>query len=155
MRGYMCNTSQELWKQIHEYTYTKLICPRFGLSTFWSVDVLVCRCFGITMFWFVDALVCRSFGLSTFRCVDVLACRRFGCRHFGLSTLWPVTYKWIYFNTSKPGYKYGHHFADDIFKWIFCIFHNLALHEFYFLNMIYILVYIDLILSTFFQHSNI
>ena len=35
------------------------------------------------------------------------------------------------------------------------IFHNLALLEFYFLNIIYILLYIDLILSIFFQHSNI
>ena len=34
-------------------------------------------------------------------------------------------------------------------------FHNLALLEFYFLNIIYILLYIDFILSTFFQHSNI
>ena len=35
------------------------------------------------------------------------------------------------------------------------IFHNLALLEFYFLKMIYILLYIDFILSIFFQHSNI
>ena len=35
------------------------------------------------------------------------------------------------------------------------IFHNLALLEFYFLNIIYILLYIDCILSIFFQHSNI
>ena len=97
---------------------TKLYCRRFSLSTFWFVDVLVCRCWGMSMFWFVDALVCRRFGLSTFRCVDVLACRHFGCRRFSLSTFWPVTYKRIHFNTSKPGYKYGHHFADDIFKWI-------------------------------------
>ena len=50
--------------------------------------------------------------------------------------------------------------------WTFCrrhirmdffsdIFHNLALLEFYFLNIIYILLYIDFILSIFFQHSNI
>ena len=132
-----------------------LVCRRFGLSTFWFVDVLVCRRFDLSTFWSVDVLVCRRFGLSTFRCVDVSACRRFGCRHFGLSMFWPVTYKRIHFNTSKPGYKYGHHFADDIFKWISWLFYNLALHEFYFLNMIYVLVYIDLILSAFFQHSNI
>ena len=120
-----------------------------------TVHVSVCRRFGLSMFWYVDVLVCRHFSLSTFRCVDVSACQRFGCRHFDLSTFWPVTYKRIHFNTSKPGYKYGHHFADHIFKWISWIFYNLALHEFYFLNMIYILVYIDLILSTFFQHSNI
>ena len=35
------------------------------------------------------------------------------------------------------------------------IFHNLALLEFYFLNIIYISLYIDFILSIFFQHSNI
>ena len=35
------------------------------------------------------------------------------------------------------------------------IFHNLALLEFYFLNIIYILLYIDFILSIFVQHSNI
>ena len=35
------------------------------------------------------------------------------------------------------------------------IFHNLALLEFYFSNIIYILLYIDFILSIFFQHSNI
>ena len=35
------------------------------------------------------------------------------------------------------------------------IFHNLALLEFYFLNIIYILLYIESILSIFFQHSNI
>ena len=82
--------------------YTKMDCRRFGLSTFWSVDVLVCRRFGLSTFWFVDVLVCRRFGLSTFRSVDVLVCgrfglstfwfvdvsecRRFGCRRFGLST---------------------------------------------------------------------
>ena len=35
------------------------------------------------------------------------------------------------------------------------IFHNLALLEFYFLNIIYILLYIDFILSIIFKHSNI
>ena len=35
------------------------------------------------------------------------------------------------------------------------IFHNLALLEFYFLNIIYILLYIVFILSIFFQHSKI
>ena len=68
-----------------------LVCRRFGLSTFWSVDVLVCRRFGLSTFWFVDVSVCRRFGLSTFRFVDVSVCRRFGCRRFGLSTFWPVT----------------------------------------------------------------
>ena len=92
----------------------------FGLSTFWSVDVLVCRRFGLLtlwslMFWYVDVLVCRrfSFGLSTFRYVSVSVCRR-----FGLSTFWPVTYKRVHFDTSNPVYEYGHHFADDISEWI-------------------------------------
>ena len=35
------------------------------------------------------------------------------------------------------------------------IFHYLTLLAFYFLNIIYILLYIDFILSIFFQHSNI
>ena len=35
------------------------------------------------------------------------------------------------------------------------IFYNLALHEFYFLNINYILLYIKLILPIFFQYSNI
>ena len=35
------------------------------------------------------------------------------------------------------------------------MFHNLAFLEFYFLDIIYILLYIDFILSIFFQHSNI
>ena len=118
---------------------TKLYCLRFGLSTF----------------CFVDVLVCRRFGLSMFRCVDVSACRRFGCRRFGLSTFWPVIYKRIHFNTSKSGYKNGHHFADDIFKWMSWFYLQSRSPWVYFLNMINILVYIDLILSTFFQHSNI
>ena len=98
------------------YTVRVWVCRRFGLSTFWSVDVLLCRCFNMSMFWFVDALVCRRFGLSTFRCVDVSAYRRFGCRRFALTKFWPVTYKRMHFNTSKPGYKYGNHFADDIYS---------------------------------------
>ena len=34
-------------------------------------------------------------------------------------------------------------------------FYNFAIQEFYFLIMIYILLYIDLISSVFLQHSNI
>ena len=143
MYGYICSSPQELWKQIL-WLYSVLnctvhvsVCRRFGLSTFWSVDVLVCRRFGLvwfvdvlvcrrfgllmfgrSTFWFVDALVCRRFGLSTFRFVDVSLCRRFACRRVGLLTFWPVNYKRVHFNTSKPGYKYCHHFADDISKWI-------------------------------------
>ena len=65
---------------------TKLYCPRFGLSTFWFVDVLVCRRFGLSMFWYVDVLVCRRFSLSTFWSADVSVCRRFGLPMFWLST---------------------------------------------------------------------
>ena len=61
-----------------------LVCRRFGLSMFWSVDVSVCRRFGLLMFWYVDvlvcrrfSLVCRHFGMSVFRFVDVSVCRRF------------------------------------------------------------------------------
>ena len=97
-----------------------LVCRRFGLSMFWYVDVSVCRRFGLLMFWYVDVLGCRrfSFGLSTFRYVSVSVCRRFGCRRFGLSTVWPVTYKRVHFDTPNPVYRYGHHFADDISEWI-------------------------------------
>ena len=35
------------------------------------------------------------------------------------------------------------------------IFYNLALHEFLFFNIVYIFLYIELILTLFFQHSNI
>ena len=77
--------------------YNKMECRRFGLSTFWCVDVLACRRLGLSTFWPVDVLVCRRFGLSPFRFVDVSVCRRFGlstfrsvdvsiCRRFGLST---------------------------------------------------------------------
>ena len=90
--------SQELWKQIHDYTQcTKLYCPGFGLSTFCMSTFLVGRCFGMSTFWFglvcrpfglstfwsVDASVCGRFGLSTFRYVSVSLCQRFGCRRFG------------------------------------------------------------------------
>ena len=97
-----------------------LVCRRFSLSMFWSVDVSFYRRFGLLMFWYVDVLVRRrfSFGLSTFRYVSVSACRRFGCRRFGLSTFWPVTYKRVHFDTQNPVYKYGHHFEDDISEWI-------------------------------------
>ena len=149
MYGYICSTSQELWNKYTTIQCTKLYSPRFGLSTFcmstflvgrcfgistfcfglvcrrfglsmfWSVDVSVCRRFGLLIFWYVDVLVCRrfSFGLSTFRYVSVSVCRRFGCRRFGLSTFWPVTYKRVHFDTPNPVYKYGH-FADDISEWI-------------------------------------
>ena len=65
---------------------TKMKCRRFGLSTFWLVDVSVCRRFGLSTFWFVDVLFCRRFGLSTFWFVDVSVCRRFGLSTFLLST---------------------------------------------------------------------
>ena len=123
-----------------------LVFRRFGLV--WFVDVLVCRRFGLLMFWYVGVFVCRrfSFGLSTFRYVSVSVCRR-----FGLSTFWPVTYKRVDFDTPNPVFKYGH-IRMDFFS---DIFHNFALLEFYFFNIIYILLYIDFILSIFFQHSNI
>ena len=98
--------------------YTKMDCQRFGLSTFWSVDVSVCRRFGLSTFWsvcrrfglstfrFVDVLVCRHFGLSTFWFVDVSICRRFGlstfrsvdvlvCRRFGVSTFRLSTFRFV------------------------------------------------------------
>ena len=100
MYGYICSTSQELWKQIHDYTVYQIV-----QSTFRSVDVLYVNVFGRSMVfrrfglvWFVDVLVCRCFGLKTFRSVDALVCWCFVmstfwfvaalvlvCRHFGMS----------------------------------------------------------------------
>ena len=54
---------------------TKLDCRHFGLSAFWSVDVLACRRFGLSTFWVVIILVCQRFDLSMFQCVDVSVCR--------------------------------------------------------------------------------
>ena len=112
--------------------YTKMDCRRFGLSTFWSVDVSVCRRFGLSTFWsvcrrfglstfrFVDVLVCRHFGLSTFWFVDVSVCRRFGlstfrsvdvlvCRRFGVSTFRLSTFRFVDVLTSYRTYTiYAH-----------------------------------------------
>ena len=110
-----------------------LVCRCFGLSTFWSVDVLVCRCFGMSTFWFVDALVCRRFGLSTFRFVDVLVVDVSVCRRFDQSP-------------TKGSSFCKRQFEMDFFN---DIFYHLVFHEFYFLNIIYILLYTDLILSIF------
>ena len=68
----------------------KHVCRRFGLSTFWFVDVLVCRRIGLSTFWSVDVLVCRRFGLSTFWFVDVSVCRRFGLSTFRFVDVWFV-----------------------------------------------------------------
>ena len=76
---------QRIMKTIQQHNgiqCTEMDCRRFGLSTFWFVDVLVCRRFGLSTFRFVDVLVCRRFGLSTFWFVDVSACRRFGLSTF-------------------------------------------------------------------------
>ena len=125
--------------------YTTTQCTKLECSTFRSVDVLVCRRFGLSTFGYVDVLVCRRFGLSTFWSVDVSVCRRL------------TSYlQRVHFNTPKPGYKNGHHFAD-ISKWIssMIFFYNFSIQEFNFLNTIYILLYTDLISSIFFQYSNI
>ena len=117
------------------------VLARFGLSTFWSVDVSVCRRFGLLMFWYVDVLVCRRFSLSTFRFLDVLT------SYLQKGPLWH-TKSFLYIWSSFC----SRHIRMDFFN---DIFHNLALLEFYFLNIISILLYIDFILSIFFQHSNI
>ena len=126
---------------------------------FWSVDVSVCWYSGLLMFWYVDVLVCRrfSFGLSTFRDVGVPVCRRFRLSTFRFvdvltsylqkGPLWHTkSCLWIWSSFCRR------HIRMDFFN---DIFHNLALLEFYFLNIIYILLYIDFILSIFFQHSKI
>ena len=155
---------------------TKLYCPRFGLSTFCMSTFLVGRCFGISTFWF--GLVCRRVGLSTFRSVDALVCWGFGMstfwsvdisvsQCFGLSTFWLSTFRFLDVFTSYLQKGPLWHTKSCLWIWSsFCsrhigmdffndIFHNFALLEFYFLNMIYILLDIDFILSIFFQHSNI
>ena len=114
MYGYTCSTYHELWKQICDF----LVCRRFGLSTFWSVDLLVYRHFGLLTFPFVDVLVCdvlvcRRFGLSTFRIVDVLVYQSFGCRRFGFSKFWPVTGSRINMHRTFPSkiWNIKHHKA--------------------------------------------
>ena len=98
---------------VYHKNYAEVLqCRRFGLSTFWFVDVTVCRRFGLSTFWFVDVSVCRRFGLSTFWFVDVSVCRRFGlstfwfvdvsvCRRFGLSTFWLSTFRFVDVLTSN------------------------------------------------------
>ena len=110
----------------HTIQYNTMECRRFGLSTFWCVDVLACRRFGLSTFWPVDILVCRRFGLSTFQFVDVSVCRRFGlstfwsvdvsvCRRFGLSTFWLLTFRFVDVLTSYP-YKH-HDLRKILFTW--------------------------------------
>ena len=91
----------------HSIQYNKMKCRRFGLSTFWPVDVLVCRRFGLSTLWFVDVSVCRRFGLSTFRSVDVSVCRR-----FGMSTFWLSTFRFVDVLTS---YRDIYHLACIVF----------------------------------------
>ena len=153
------------------------VCRRFVWQRFWSVDVLVFRRFGLV--WFVNVLVCRCFGLSTYRSVDALVCWCFGmptfwfvtalvlvCRHFGMSVFRFVDVLVVDFLTSYLQKGPLWHTKSCLWIWSsFCrrhirmdffndIFHNLALLEFYTLNILYILLYIDFILSIFFQHSN-
>ena len=139
-----------------------LVCRCFGLSTFWSVDASVCRRFGLFMFWYVNVLVCRRFSLSTFWPVNISVCQ---C--FGLSTFWLSPYRFVDVLTSYLQKGPLRHTKSCLWIWSsFCkrhirldffndIFHNIALLEFYFLNIIYILLHKDFMLSIFFQHSNI
>ena len=168
MYGYISNTSEEFWKQIYTTIQcTKLDCRRFDLSTFWSIDVWTCRRFGLSTFWSIDVWVCRRFGLATIWSVDVSVCRRFGLstfrfvdvllvdvsvfRHFdqlpteesALTHQSLVTKMVIILRTTYP---------NGFLQFLFI---NFAIQEFYFLNIIYILLNTDVILSIFFQHSNI
>ena len=138
---------------VHVLVCRRFVCQCFGLSTFRSVDALVCWCFGMSTFWFVAALVlvCRHFGMSVFRFVDVLVVDVSVCRRFDqLPTKGSIlTHQILFINmviilqtTYQNGFLQWH-------------FHNIALLEFYFLNIITILLYKDFILSIFFQHSNI
>ena len=81
------------------------------------------------------------FWLSTFPFLDVLT------SYLQKGPLWHTkSCLWIWSSFCSR------HIRIDFFN---NIFHNLALLKFYFLNIIYILLYIDFILSIFFQHSNI
>ena len=137
---------------------------------FWYLNVLVW--FGLSTCWSVDVLVCRRFGLSTLCSVEVLVCRHLVCRHFGIPVFRFVDVLVVDVSVSRRFHQLptkgstlthqilfinmviicSRHIRMDFFN---DIFHNFALLEFYFLNMIYILLYIDFILSIFFQHSNI
>ena len=135
-----------------------LVCRRFGLSTFWSVDISICRSFGLLE----DVLVCRRFSLSTFWLVDISVSQ---C--FGLSTFLLSTFRFLDVLTSYLQKGPLWHTKSCLWIWSsFCsrhirmdffndTFHYLTLLAFYFLNIIYILLYIDFISSIFFQHSNI
>ena len=86
-QSYICRDIYAVHPKNYENKYTttqctKLDCRHFGLSTFWSVDVLACRRFALSTFWFINILVCRHFGLSMFQRVDVSVWRHFA----GLST---------------------------------------------------------------------
>ena len=57
----ICEFQLKLQSRNAQFGSEVLFCRRFGLSTFWFVDVSVCRRFSLSTFW-----------LSTFRFVDVL-----------------------------------------------------------------------------------
>ena len=118
---------------------TKLDCRHFGLSMFWSVDVLACRRFGLSTFWVVNILVCRLFGLSVFQCVDVSVCRHF----------WLLTFRFVNVLTSYlPKGPLKHIKAWLVMKWsslyrrhiemdfFIDFFYNFAMQEFYVFNII-------------------
>ena len=116
------------------------------MSTFWFVEVLVCQHIGLSTFWSVDVSVCRRFGLSTFwlstfRFVDVLTSylQKGPLKHI---KAWVVTKMVIILQTTYP---------NGFLQWFFF---NFAIQEFYFLNIIYILLCTDPISLIFFQHLN-
>ena len=157
----MCKHPKNYENKYTTIQCTKSYCPRFGLSMLWFVDVLVCRRFGLSMFWYVDVLVCQRFSLSTFWSVDVSCVSTF---RLAVVLVVDASVCWCFDQLPTKGYTLTHQslvtnmviilqttYSNGFLEF----FYDLALHEFYFSNMIYILVYIDLILSTFFQHSNI
>ena len=120
-----------------------LVCRRFGLSTFRSVDALVWWCFGMSTFWFVAALACRRFGLSRFRYVSVSVCRRFGCRRFSLSNGSSLTHQILFINmviilqTTYHNWFLQWHFSLSRSSWILLLKYNLhfILHRLYNVNI--------------------
>ena len=106
----------------------------FGLSMFWSVDVLVCRRFGLSTLWSVDVLVCRRL------VVDVSVCRRFDQLPTKGSTL---THQILFINMViilQTTYQNGFlqwHFSKSRSPWVLLLKYNLhfTLHRLYIVNI--------------------
>ena len=119
--------------------------------------IVVCRRFDLSTFWSIDVWVCRRFGLSTIWSVDVSVCQRLGCQRFDWSTCWPVTYKGSTFThqslVTKMIIILRTTYPNGFLQWHLFFIISLSM-SYYSLNMIYILLYTYLISSICFLHSN-